>query len=73
MVDKDGRQADGLHWGSIVWYVVARLISTLDNLVIGFFKPVSPADGKLAFDRGSEGEMLAPLVSKFRERSTRSR
>ena len=52
---------------SIVWYVVARLLSALDNVVIGFMKPViAPAgapDLKPRFDRHSQGAVLAPIVS----------
>lgn len=62
---------DVFHWGSLVWFVVARLTSALDNLVIGLLKPVpAPADGKLAFDHASEGEILAPLVSLLLDRLT---
>ncbi len=60
---------DVFHWGSLVWYVVAKLTSALDNLVIGLLKPVSrPAGGKLASDRTSEGEILAPLVPLLLDR-----
>lgn len=54
---------------SIVWYVVARLLSALDNVLIGVLRPLAvPADTptpKPAFrlDRHSQGEVLAPLVS----------
>jgi len=54
---------------SIVWYVVARLLSALDNVLIGVLKPLAvPADTpdpKPAYmlDRHAQGEVLAPLVS----------
>lgn len=56
------------HWGSLVWFTVARLVSTLDNLVLGILKPIQSATADPAFDRRSEGDILAPLVSLLRER-----
>ena len=55
------------HWGSLVWFIVARLLSTLDTLVIGALKPVGAAIATPPFD-SSEGDILAPLVTLLRER-----
>jgi hypothetical protein len=54
---------------SIVWYVVARLLSALDNVVVGVLKPVLTPPGmpnptpRFMLDRHGQGEVLAPLVS----------
>ena len=54
---------------SIVWYVVARLLSALDNVVVGVLKPVVTPPGtpspkpRFMLDRHGQGEVLAPLVS----------
>ncbi|WP_439923096.1 hypothetical protein [Nitrobacter sp. JJSN] len=60
-VDQAGKPIEVPYWGSIVWYVVARLVSTLDNLVIALLKPTSAANP--TFERSSEGDLLAPLVT----------
>lgn len=59
---------DTYYWGSLVWFTVARLVSTLDNFVLGLLKPIQSALGDTAFDRSSEGDILAPLVSLLREK-----
>lgn len=56
------------HWGSLVWFVVARLVATLDSLVLGLLKPVRSTTAEPAFDRASEGDIVAPLVSLLRDR-----
>lgn len=48
----------GYLWDGAVWYLVARLISTLDPFVIALLKPGQEE---------SEGELLAPLISLIRD------
>ncbi|WP_141688619.1 hypothetical protein [Bradyrhizobium paxllaeri] len=50
---------------SIVWYVVARLLSALDNVVIGVLKPLAQPANTFGFDSRTQGEVLAPLVSEM--------
>ncbi len=52
---------DKLNWQneSAPWYVVARLVSALDNLVIALLKPAAVAAGA----RTPEGEILSPFVT----------
>lgn len=66
--DPNGATPTTFRWGSLVWFVVARLTSALDNLVLGLLKPVAlDATNNVVFDRASEGDILAPLVSFLRK------
>jgi hypothetical protein len=52
------------HWGGMVWFIVARLLSALDNLVLALLQPVQGG----SYNRVSDGAVLAPLALLLRER-----
>ena len=70
-VTKDGLPVE-LTCCSIVWYVVARLLSALDNVVIGALKPLTVPAEPFGFDPHAQGEVLAPLVSAMLDQLEKS-
>ncbi|MEZ2142166.1 hypothetical protein AAE026_07590 [Bradyrhizobium sp. DN5] len=60
-----GAQPDQYPWVETAtqWYVVARLVSALDNLIIAFLKPAISSG-----DTVGEGELVAPFVTALATR-----